>query len=464
MTHKMILAFLSALCLLSSAASIPAAADEIGGDPGSGIVSDQPGDGGQQEDETPDEDNDQDQDQDDPILIGTVVGSTKFTCTADAVRINWTDAEGAQGYEVYRFDETAEDWALVETIEDGSAVSYRDSGLASGTAYRYKVRAYASDGEEKVFGEFSEEIEAQTRYLLSAPAVTLSNSANKITVKLTECENADGYFIYMSTKPNSGFTRIKATQKLSYTKSGLADSKMYYFKARAYKTLNGKKYYGEYTDVASAMSYKYIKAKKAADIYSDTSFASKKIGSVKAGKTVILIEKDDCWYKIRVGGQTGYIYNMAFGVSKNTSGAVTAETLPTAADDILFLCGATPAGIQSYVTNSMNYYFRAKMDSRDAMAMYAINFRGGACYYYAALCDYLLERLGYEHYIIEGSSQSAYYSEHNWNIYKTESGWRHLDSVPTRVYSPSVYSGWTDAQLLAHRNNVWDRDIYPKAQ
>ena len=73
----------------------------------------------------------------------------------------------------------------------------------------------------------------------------------KITVKLKKDSYASGYQILIAK--NSKFTSGKKTVNItsrntvSKTVSGLAKGKKYYVRARAYKTIDGKKYYGGYS-------------------------------------------------------------------------------------------------------------------------------------------------------------------------------------------------------------------------
>ena len=62
---------------------------------------------------------------------------------------------------------------------------------------------------------------------------------------------ASGYRIYRSTSKTSGFSRIKTVKSgasTSYVKK-TTRKKTYYYKMRAYTTVNGKKVWGAYTTV-----------------------------------------------------------------------------------------------------------------------------------------------------------------------------------------------------------------------
>lgn len=75
----------------------------------------------------------------------------------------------------------------------------------------------------------------------------------KREVKLSwkKAKNADGYVIYMKSG-NGKYRAVKNITKggtVSYTKKNLKKGKIYYFKVRAYRKVNGKKVYGSYSGV-----------------------------------------------------------------------------------------------------------------------------------------------------------------------------------------------------------------------
>ncbi len=72
-----------------------------------------------------------------------------------AVRINWKKVTGASGYQVQRYNSSTKKWVTVKTIKSGSTVSYKNTGLKKGTAYKYRVRAYRTVNGTKLYGKWS---------------------------------------------------------------------------------------------------------------------------------------------------------------------------------------------------------------------------------------------------------------------------------------------------------------------
>lgn len=97
---------------------------------------------------------------------------------------------------------------------------------------------------------------AKAQIAAAKPKITSIKALGSGKAKLSwqKVGSADGYLIYRSLKKSSGFKSVKTITKgttVSYTASGLTKGKTYYFKVRAYRTINGTKYYSKYSTVKS---------------------------------------------------------------------------------------------------------------------------------------------------------------------------------------------------------------------
>lgn len=86
---------------------------------------------------------------------------------------------------------------------------------------------------------------------LSKPKISLKRGKKYAVIKYKKVKNAHGYEIYRSTKKKSGYKKITDTKKTSYKNKKLKSKKKYYYKVRAYRIVNGKKYYSSYSSVKS---------------------------------------------------------------------------------------------------------------------------------------------------------------------------------------------------------------------
>ena len=176
-----------------------------------------------------------------------VTGISAVSAGTTKIKVTWKEVAGADGYLVYRYDGSKKDWTCVKTISKGKTTSYSDSGLASGTSYKYRVCAYAAD--LKNVGDASETVTAATK---PGKANLKKATAKKGAITLKWKKTAgNGYEITYSTRKNfSGARTIKVSgaSKTSYTIKKLKSQKTYYVKIRAYTKVGNKTTaYGAYS-------------------------------------------------------------------------------------------------------------------------------------------------------------------------------------------------------------------------
>lgn len=191
--------------------------------------------------------------------IEKVTGLSVASASYRTMKINYKAVSGAKGYEIYR-GTTKENMKM---IADLSAVrtDYTDKGedkkyLTTGKKYYYKVRAYALGADEqKLYGEFSKIVSGKPKP--DTPVISMAETLSYKSVKITygKVSGANGYMVYRSTKKNSGFKKIGTVKKgktTEYTDSKCKTGTKYYYKVRAYRTVDGKKKYSEYSEAISA--------------------------------------------------------------------------------------------------------------------------------------------------------------------------------------------------------------------
>lgn len=76
-------------------------------------------------------------------------------------------------------------------------------------------------------------------------------SSTKITMTWNKVSGATGYAIYRSNTKNGSYKYLKSVTANTLTLQGLKAGNKFYYKICAYKTVNGKKIYGEYSDAKS---------------------------------------------------------------------------------------------------------------------------------------------------------------------------------------------------------------------
>ena len=168
--------------------------------------------------------------------------------TSATVTLKWKAVEGATGYRVFIRDG---EWVqLAET----SALTYKISGLASGTQYKFAVRAFVEGDGEKIIAPSFKTITTTTK---PAPPKTVKASATtstSVTLKWSACTGATGYRVYIKTA--DGWKTVKTTTGRSYTVTGLDNNTKYTFAVKPYKKYDSKYYWApKYTTFSVSTPY-----------------------------------------------------------------------------------------------------------------------------------------------------------------------------------------------------------------
>ncbi len=176
------------------------------------------------------------------------------SCVADpvsysSVKVVWGAVAGASGYEVYRASSSTGTYTMLTST---TATSYTNTGLVTGSAYYYKVRAYRTINGAKVYGAFS--VVDGARPTLGVPASVRAYRASATSIKVTwgGVTGASGYELWRSTSSTGTYVLVKATTDTYFTNTGLATGQWYYYKVRAYRTITGRKVYSAFSGYSAA--------------------------------------------------------------------------------------------------------------------------------------------------------------------------------------------------------------------
>ena len=122
--------------------------------------------------------------------------------------------------------------------------------VTTGQNYTYYVRAYCNVDGTKVFGAYSQ---GKTGKAVPKKAVITKATAGskKVSLNWNKVNGASGYRSYYKTSENGKWhyvTQIGKGSTTSYTNTGLKSGQTYYYTMRAYRTVNGEKVFGSYSD------------------------------------------------------------------------------------------------------------------------------------------------------------------------------------------------------------------------
>lgn len=165
-----------------------------------------------------------------------------------SLKLNWKKSSGATGYELQQ--KVSGSWKKIKTT---SSTSYTVKNLKSGTTQYFRVRAYKTVSGRKIYSSWKG---LTTTTKPSTPSIkTPATSKKSITAKWGKVSSGSGYQIqisrYSSFKKITASKHVSGKDKTSYKKTNLKKGTKYYIRVRAYKTLNGNKYYGSWSKVRS---------------------------------------------------------------------------------------------------------------------------------------------------------------------------------------------------------------------
>ncbi len=177
-----------------------------------------------------------------------------------SVKLIWSRSDQADGYYVYRADKAGGKYTRVGKT---TSATLTDKKLKTGKTYYYKVRAYNNyefEGYDRTsYGKYSSAVKGRPQ-LAKVKKLSLKTGSGKVTVKWSKVSGASGYKIYRSTKKSGGYKCVKTIKKgstVKYVNKNLKKGRNYYYKVRAYRTVDGKKVYGAYTSVKKVRVYTY---------------------------------------------------------------------------------------------------------------------------------------------------------------------------------------------------------------
>lgn len=163
---------------------------------------------------------------------------------SDRLKLKWNKAENTQKYEIY-ISTDGKKWEKKATTKK---LSYTVKKLKANKKYYFKVRAVNSSGK----GSFSSKKSKST--LLAQPEINLTAGKGQISVNWNKISKAEGYVVYYSTdRAMMGSKKITLKKKSSVRKTidGLKSKKRYYIRVKAFKTVDGKRVYGQYSAIKS---------------------------------------------------------------------------------------------------------------------------------------------------------------------------------------------------------------------
>ena len=160
----------------------------------------------------------------------------------DDVKVSWKKVSGASGYIVYYKKATSSKWSSKTT----TGTSVKIANLSDGVKYDIKVVSYKTKSGYKCCNAGKT---TSIYTLRKITGVKVTKSGTKVKVYWTNILGETGYQISQATsKTGTNIVSTYSTTKGKYKTISAKKNKTYYYKVRAYKTVNGKKIYGPWSN------------------------------------------------------------------------------------------------------------------------------------------------------------------------------------------------------------------------
>lgn len=176
------------------------------------------------------------------ILPGKTSNITA-TQSTDSIKLTWKKVTGATGYRVYQYNSKTGKYEKIKTL---TGTSYTVKKLKAGTSYKFAVKAYSKSDGETLWASSYKTITTATKP--ATPTVKATAGSKQATISWKKVTGATGYVVYMQDEFGD-YEKIGTTKNTSYTRKKLTKGETYYFRVRAYKTVDGKNIYGGYKTV-----------------------------------------------------------------------------------------------------------------------------------------------------------------------------------------------------------------------
>ncbi len=167
------------------------------------------------------------------------------SATTKSVKLSWNKVTCATAYRIYLYNSKTNKYELKDTVKGTSKTI---SGLSAGTSYKARIIAIREyDG--RTYQSGTRTITVYTTPGKVTGTTVSSRTTTSYTFKWSKTKGASGYDIFRYNSKTKKYDKIKSSvTSTGYTVKSLSPGTVYYYRVKAYKTINGKKYYSDYSD------------------------------------------------------------------------------------------------------------------------------------------------------------------------------------------------------------------------
>ncbi len=179
-----------------------------------------------------------------------ITGFKLKTNYTNKVKLKWDKQSQITTYKIELYNKKTRKYECKKTL-NLDATSATIKGLTDGTTYKFRIRAVKTVNGKNYYGEYTY-LKITTKPNKVTISKIKSTAKKKINVYWKKISNSSGYELQYSLKNNfksKKSVKIKSKKILNKTIKSLKSNKKYYIKIRAYKLVEGKKIYGDFSKV-----------------------------------------------------------------------------------------------------------------------------------------------------------------------------------------------------------------------
>ena len=177
-----------------------------------------------------------------------IKSSVTFPAGKVKLAVHWDKDEDADGYRLI-VNGTQKEAAATKT-----GYIYEDSSVGIGKTYKFEVTPYVLDKGQPVYGDTFRTAVVPKVSLKKAVLKKLKADKKSFTAKWKKVSGASGYQISYRSGGKTARKTVNGSAKASLVIKGLKKGRKYSVRVRAWKKVNGKKYYGAWSAARNVMT------------------------------------------------------------------------------------------------------------------------------------------------------------------------------------------------------------------
>ena len=179
-----------------------------------------------------------------------ITGFKLKTNYTNKVKLKWDKQSQITTYKIELYNKKTRKYECKKTL-NSDATSATINGLIDGTTYKFRIRAVKTVNGKNYYGEYTY-LKITTKPNKVTISKIKSTAKKKMNIYWKKISNSTGYELQYSLKNNfkgKKSVKIKSKKTLNKTIKNLKSNKKYYIRIRAYKLVDGKKIYGDFSKV-----------------------------------------------------------------------------------------------------------------------------------------------------------------------------------------------------------------------